>query len=115
MSPALTPGTVFEMSGRTHTITTITPKSIRYDTAIPGWEILQHHTTTPGAFSALVAAGLITFVERSTHMKVGTRVRTPDTHNGVVCDVTDDGFIWVMWGDNNRRRYTSNQVQAISA
>lgn len=43
-------------------------------------------------------------------MNVGMTVRTPDTYCGVICEVDENG-VYVMWGDNNRKRYTLEQAR----
>lgn len=44
-------------------------------------------------------------------MRVGNKIKTPDTESAVICDIDDDGAVWAMWGDNNRKRYEPDQVE----
>src|SRR3954453_9455401 len=46
-------------------------------------------------------------------MRIGDEVKTPDTRSAVICDIDDDGMVWVMWGDNNRKQYDPDEIEVI--
>lgn len=33
------------------------------------------------------------------------------THDVVICQVNDDGSFFATWGDNNRQRFTPDQIE----
>lgn len=52
-------------------------------------------------------------MKREWPRKIGAGVETPDTQMGTVCQIDDDGSVWVMWGDNNRKKYTADEVKTF--
>lgn len=49
-------------------------------------------------------------------IKIGKRVRVVARPyvEGVVCEIVN-GFAYVAWGDNNRQRFTFDEIEEISA